>query len=227
LPIVGYVVAAREEGPVSDWESRAMDAAQDAYMEELYREHSEMAIQEFRSERLRSYYRNNPTLADHARRMLADARSLSDSHPGASLVLSASSVELAVKVLLLKPMVFGLVHVESAADLVAELVITHTGMERFRGLLFEIMAKHAGIDLSSYSRTSSPPTLWNEICLLQSRRNAVLHRGEIVIAEDAQIGIAIADTLLSRLFEALLEKLGLHSHDDGQVCEDPHEPSYP
>lgn len=211
---------------MSDYESIAMDAAYDDYMESLYREHRQMAIEEFTTERLQSYYIDNPGVAEPPQRMLSDARALLDVNASASLVFSASASELGVKVLLVRPMVFGLVHAESSAGFVAELVITHTGMDRFRPLLFEIMSKHAAIDLANYRRVGSAATLWNEMCTLQARRNVILHRGEVADRAESERGIQVATTLLDELFPALVGKLGLHTHERGRVCLDLHEPSY-
>src|ERR1039458_3061309 len=91
--------------------------------EELYRQHYEDAVKEFTAERLQSYYITHPTLAEPANGILRDAQSLTQSNRRAALVFAVIAIELAIKTVLLKPIVFGLVHMEGLARFITELAI--------------------------------------------------------------------------------------------------------
>src|SRR5205807_1436553 len=118
---------------------------------QLYAEHKEEAIGEFIGERLQSYYLANPEVAYDAASLLGEARELAtNDHPRAALALAAAAVEVAVKSVLIEPIVHGLVHSESLAALVTELSLRHTQMDRFKGLLFQIIADQGGGDLRTY-----------------------------------------------------------------------------
>jgi hypothetical protein len=190
---------------------------------ELYQE----AIQEFTVERLQSYYVSHPNLAHAAHESLVYARSLVSTHPKAALVFAATAVELAIKVVLLKPIVFGLVHTERLADLITELTMQHTGMERFRALLTEILKQFGGVDMTSYKRRGSAEMLWQEVGELQAARNAVIHQGGTPDDSFAKLGIEIAATILNEMFPDVLRRLNLHLHDPCAVCGQKHTTTLP
>ena len=122
------------------------EARYEQAMEELYEEHSKQAIEEFTAERLQSFYLNKPLLAKPSFDALVESRSLLRSHPTAALVFAASATEVSLKEVLLKPVVYGLVHSESAAGLIAELALGHACMD------------HAWTDFAICSFRSSPST---------------------------------------------------------------------
>jgi hypothetical protein len=190
--------------------------------EVLYPEHYEEAIKEFTVERLQSYYVVHPQLASPAHGSLLYARSLMPSYPRAALLFAVTAIELAVKSVLLKPIVFGVVHTEALASFIMDLTTEHTGMERFRTLLTEILAQFAGVDLMRYKRCDSAVELWKEIKEVQRVRNAVLHRGESVDDSNAELAIAVAETLLNGIFPQVLAKLNLHLHEPLTVCGQKH-----
>jgi hypothetical protein len=103
--------------------------------EELYRQHYEEAVKEFTAERLQSYYIAHPTLAEPARSILCDAQTLVPINTRAALVFAVAAIELAIKTVLLKPVVFGLVHAEGLARFITDLALQQTGMGRFEDLL--------------------------------------------------------------------------------------------
>jgi len=184
----------------------------------LYREHYEEAIKEFTAERLQSYYVAHPQLAWPARESLLYAESLMPAYPKAALVFAATASELAVKTVLLKPIVFGLVHTEGLASFITDLSTQHTGMERFQTLLAEILTKFGGVDLKTYQRPGSGTSLWQEMVEIQKARNAVVHRGEATADSNAELAIAVAKTLLNQIFPQVLAKLELHLHEPMTVC---------
>ena len=218
-----------------DEEEARMEAAREEYEEEigktylrefghelLYEEHYEEAVKEFTAERLQSYYVAHPHLAGPAHESLVYAQSLMPSYPKAALVFAATATELSVKTVLLKPIVFGLVHTEGLASFIMDLTTQHTGMERFQTLLAEILAQFGGVDLKIYKRPDSAIGLWQEIGEVIRVRNAVVHRGEPVDDSKAGLGIAVASTLLNEIFPQVLSKLHLHLHEPMTVCARTH-----
>ena len=189
---------------------------------ELYQEHYDEAVREFTAGRLKSYYVGHPGLAGPAISSLAEAKTLLPSHPRASLVIATTAIELAVKVVLLRPIVFGLVHIEDLAGLITDLTIQHTGMERFQNLMTAILAQFGGVDLKSFRRTGSSKTLWKEMEEVQKVRNGATHRGESIPPAKADLAFAVATTLLDDIFPQVLARLDLHLHDTGFVCAEVH-----
>jgi len=121
------------------------EARFDQWMEELYNEHRKQAIEEFTAERLQSFYVDNPMVAEAALRSLVESRNLLPQHPAAALIFAAIAIEVGLKVALLKPVVYGLVHSESVAGVITDLILAQTGVKRFRNLLFKILSEYGGV----------------------------------------------------------------------------------
>src|SRR3972149_1199498 len=184
----------------------------DEWIAELYVEH----VEEFTLERLKSYYIENPALAEEPLRALSEARSLFYKHAAASIIFSAIAIGTGLKLVLIKPIVFGLVHSEAAANIITELTITHTGLDRYKTLIFKILLDYGTIDFGSYVREGSSKTLWEEINDVQKMRNAIAHRAQLAIVrrDDAETAIAVASALLEDIFPKVINYLELHLHED-------------
>jgi len=105
------------------------------------------AIEEFTLERLRSYYLTHTSLALPAFAIYDEAVASLAASKSAALVLCTTAIELGLKVTLLRPVVYGLVHNESVADLVSELVVKQNGFDRFMPLLARVVSEYGGIDV--------------------------------------------------------------------------------
>ena len=195
------------------WEEAAYDEAMSA----LYEEHKEQAIQEFTVERLQSYYIHYPDITKPAFHALSEARQLISRHPTASFIFSAISIEVGIKVTLLKPVVYGLVHSESLASIITDMVIRQTSIDRFQKLLFKILSEYGGIDLDILKRPRSPKLLWDEMKNVQKRRNQVVHRAESVNINESKQALSVAAYVLENIFPNLVEYIKLHIHKDGSV----------
>jgi hypothetical protein len=195
------------------WEEAAYDEAMSA----LYEEHKEQAIQEFTVERLQSYYIHYPDIAKPAFHALSEARQLISRHPTASFIFSAISIEVGIKVTLLKPVVYGLVHSESLALIITDMVIRQTSIDRFQKLLFKILSEYGGIDLDTLKRPRSLKLLWDEMKNVQKRRNQVIHRAESVNINESKQALIVAAYILENIFPNLVEYIELHIHKDGSV----------
>src|ERR1035437_13895 len=207
-----------DEEPL-DWSEHSHD---EDGREEYEAEVAEKSIVGLKADLLRSYYVTNPNLAGPAHGSLVYAQSLEPSYPTAALVFAVTATELAIKAVLLKPIVFGLIHTEALASFVSDLTTQHTGMERFQTILTEILGRFGGVDLKTFQRNGSTLTLWNEIVTVQKARNAVVHQGKAGDDANAPLAIAVAATLLNEIFPSVLAKLGLHLHEPGVVCAERH-----
>ena len=96
------------------------DEAWEQISKDLYPEHKEQAIEEFTRGRLQSFYLKNPDILTPGIRMFVEARELQGQHPSASFVFATSAIELFLKGALLKPVIYGLVHNESLAEIIVE-----------------------------------------------------------------------------------------------------------
>ena len=185
------------------WEKYAADAAYEKYAmgEALDALHAE-AIAEFQQERLSSYYTEHPEVAQPAIDRLKEAQALFDAgFVSASLVFAISAAEQMLMDTLLRPIIYGLVHNEFAAELVARVEVRLDDLPK---LLFPIIAKIAKVDLSTYRRHDQRSTLWAEFRRLQVIRNGVVHRAKNVEQEDASTALAVAGAMLTDVVEPVM-----------------------
>lgn len=200
-----------------------MDTPEEADREQWYHELvddiSKEAISEFTLERLRSYYIANNLVAKNALAMFKEAESLLDSSPSASLVLFTTSIEVGLKVVLLKPVIYGLIHNESVADLIAELSVRHNGFDRFKPVLARILAEYGRIDFNAFAIEGHAKTIWEEITLLQNARNGIVHRAELAQRQTADLSCEVATMIIGILLPSVLEGLGLKFEVGGLITD--------
>ncbi|KAF0806046.1 hypothetical protein A6D6_01864 [Alcanivorax xiamenensis] len=190
----------------------------DSLAEELYDKHRDQAIEEFVTERLKSYYERNSSIAVNALKFLETSESLLERDPTASLLYSSIATEVILKAVMLKPIVSGLVHSESISELVATALTKQTGVDRFRDLIFKILEVYVEVDegAAKYSRPESEISLWKERELVQKVRNSVAHRAEFCDMADAQRSLAVANEFYS-LTERLISALGFQFDSAGEI----------
>jgi len=194
------------------------------YAEEIaagyYDIHAEQAINEFISERLQSFYLQNNEVIASPLASLSRARELVGlNQNAAALVFAVTAIEVGLKLGFIKAIVYGSVHSETAAGIIADMSYAHAGFERLRDLVFQILSE-VNLDLRAYQRVNANKILWDEVIEIQRRRNAIVHRAEDATEEEAQSSIAIAAALLEDIFPAVITNIGLHLHDGRRVCGD-------
>jgi hypothetical protein len=179
------------------------DAAYDQMVEEILEDNKDQIIEEFVAERLGSYYTEHPDLDGPAKSALQEARVLLDVSSTASLVFSRSATEIAIRDVLLRPVIYGMVHDESTANIISELVL---GNRQFTGLLFSILEKH-GVDLKETTRPSSSDKLWKEIEEIKDLRNGIVHHGKKATREDAVVSLELAEIIIEGVFHHLRRRI--------------------
>ena len=201
------------------WEAD-QEAFIDALANELYEEHRDQAIEEFVGSRMRSYYETHRTIPVGPLLFLRKAKELVESEPTASLLLSCAATEVVLKDVLVKPVVFGLVHTDSLAELIASHLVRQSGIDRFKEIVFQILDHHIdfGEGFSKYKRPGSTKALWIERGDIQGVRNGVVHRAEFCGEESAQRSLEIGAAFFS-LTKTLVEGFGFRIDTDGQISD--------
>jgi hypothetical protein len=188
----------------------AWDEAYERLSSELYPGHAKQAIREFVSGRLKSYYLDHPEVVRPGFDMQAEAKALlNDKHYSASLVFAASAAEQFLRVALLRPVVFGLVHLEPLADLVVEAALTQPGYVRYTKLLSGLFLELTHQDIATMVRPGKTIPLLNEASTLQTRRNEVVHRAEVITEAEAVSAIAVSAGVYLHILTQALDALDL------------------
>jgi hypothetical protein len=181
-------------------------------------------IDEFISDRQKSFYLEKPAVAEPAFNLLTEARELFTlSHYAAAQVMAGAAAEVTFGDALLKPMVYGFVHSDTVAPMVAKIIEDARSVWKFEALLIEIVLRFSGIDITTFAPLGSNETLWQSVKSVRGKRNEVLHRGGLaaVTREEAEQAIVVAATLIETVFPAVLNSLGLHLHGVN-ACANPH-----
>lgn len=198
-----------------------MDTPEDIAREEAYGdlldEISKQAIDEFTLDRLRSYYVSHRDIAVQVLEVYREAKELLDKSPSAALVLFTTAIEVGLKVTLLKPVIYGLVHNESVADLVSDLAVKNNGFDRFKPLLARVLAEYGQIDFDAFTIEGHKKTMWEEVSVLQGARNGVVHRAELVSHEMAALAQEVATMIIGNYLISVLSGLGLQLLKGGVV----------
>jgi len=203
-----------------DYHDAAMDEAYERLSEELYPEHKAQAILEFTYERLRSYYLQHKDLLVPAVRTYRLAESLLQAkQSAAALAFSASAVELFLKACLLRPVVAGLVHSESVADLVVESALSQTGFKRYEKLLAGLFKELTRLEIGRIRRPDAKKPLLEEASALQDRRNAVMHRGAEITEAEAAEAFSVASAVFNEVLAIVLSELCLSIKKGGELVD--------
>lgn len=194
------------------------DIAREEWFAEIHENITAEAIAGFTSGRLRSYYIQNPSVASNVFAIYREAKSAISVSPTAALVLFTAVIEVALKTAILKPVIYGLVHNESIADLISDLVVKNNGLDRFKDVLSKILSQYSALDFDNYKMEGHTKTVWDEIAIVQKVRNAASHRAEPVTKEMAALAQRIAAVIIVEFLQGLLQELGLEIQKDGQIA---------
>jgi hypothetical protein len=195
------------------------DELWDQMSKELYPGHRELAIEEFTTERLQSFYLKNPDILAPGIQMYIEARELLENHPSASFVFATSAIELFLKASLLKPVVYGLVHNESLAEIIVQTALGASGFERYKKLLTGIFSELVDLDINKVKSIGSDKYLLQEASDVQANRNKIIHQGIHVGKKDAEFAIGVAYGVLHLIIYPMLLSIGLWMDKNGIVLE--------
>ncbi len=201
-------------------EQAAYDYFFELFLEsEEHREELDRAIDDFLIDRQKSYYLEHASVAQSAIASLVKAKELFElGHFSASQVFAGAAIEVAFKDVFVRPVVYGLVHNEDAAEMVADLVDAIRQLERLKKLVVYVASEFAGINFFEVRVGQSNTSLWEDITGVREKRNDVLHKGVEATDETARHSIGVAEMLLKEVFPAVIGKLGLHLHEGMPIC---------
>ena len=128
-----------------------------------------------------------------------------------------SSIEQFLKIALLKPVVYGLIHHEPLADLIVELTIGQSGFDRYNKLLSKLFETLAEIDITNVTRQGSTKKLLDEVAELQKTRNKIIHQGVEVEESEAKEALDVTVAVLGEVVLAMLNALGLQIEKGGRI----------
>jgi hypothetical protein len=201
-----------------DEHDAAMDEMYARIGEELYPEHREQAVSEFTADRLRSFYLANPMVMRPAVETLQEVKRLkANDHSAAVVVFCATAIELFLKATVLQPIVYGLVHSPSLAEVIVKHAVGQTGFDRYRDLLSRMFQELANLDLTKVARGGAKVALIDESRRVQELRNNIIHKGLSCGHDAADDAIDVAVAVYNEIVVPLLGSLDLTVVDKGRI----------
>ena len=197
------------------WQDAAMDAFYERAMddpsirEDFYHELYDEIVKDFTGARMRSRYESDPDIAESAANALGESRRLDSESNSAALIFAVIAAEVGLKSALLTPIIHGLVHADSAASLIAKLVVSQRD-EGFTRILLSLLADHGGVDLYKYERSGSSKQLWEELKSSRQKRNLIVHQGQTASRDEAELAVAVAAAILEDIFPKVIANVGLY-----------------
>jgi len=183
--------------------------------QELYPEHKDQAIDEFIEERMHSYYLNNPKIIESPIECYHHANELIQVSPRCALIMYTTAIELFLKSVLLKPVLYGMIHNELIANTIVDTTTGQSGFNRYNKLLSSLCLHAANIDLSRIEGMNNKPIL-REAEEVQQIRNRVAHQGYIASTEEMGKAKCIATLILDQVVEPVLNKINLVIASDNE-----------
>jgi len=186
----------------------AMDAFYDSISKELYPEHKEQAIDEFIEERMRSYFLKYSGIIQAPIECFFHAVDLQQVSPRCALVMYTSTIELYLRAVLLKPVLYGMIHNESVAELIVRSSVGQSGFNRYKKLLASLCHHAAEIELSDLKGLDGKPII-QEASEVYDIRNRVVHQGYQATTREMERARNIAVQILTKVVEPVLHNLNL------------------
>lgn len=184
----------------------------------FYSEQREQVIEDFILERMQSFYRLNPELAVNAISFLKKSKKYVKEDPTSSLIYSAIAIEVLIKFVFLKPIIYGMVHNELSAEIISNSLLKQSGIDRFKELVFGVIDENVelGCLIKDYKRSGSNITLWKERDLIQNKRNKIMHTAIECSYEEAKNSIDICIEFIS-IIVAVIRNFDLDISNDGII----------
>ena len=195
-----------------DEQDAALDDFYDQMSKELYSEHKEQAIDEFIEMRMRSYFLMHPEIINTPMECFRHATECSDISPRSAVVLFTTAMELYLKSVLLKPVLYGMIHNENVAALIVETTTKQSGLSRYNKLLTLLCNQAAGVNLSDIDQLDWK-SRFAEVEETQSVRNRIVHQGYQATQHEAEKARNVAVNILTRMVEPVLKSLNLTIDD--------------
>lgn len=187
--------------------------AEEEYRNSIISEHTDEIIDEFRSERLSSYYLKYPTVILPAFKSLNKGKSLYEiGHYSAAFVFFISAIEIFLKAGIIKPVVYGLVHNENLADIILDMTAGQTGVIRYKKLLKKLISTFTNEDTEK-----DFDLFFGKFGTMQDRRNDIIHKGDDCSEKDAEDAGKIANEAFTSIVKPMLEALNLTTDESGLI----------
>lgn len=183
-------------------------------MDELYKEFKMQFKDEFIFDQVHSYYKENPYVAREPLQRFQESKLLfSQKFYTSAFLFAVVSIEVGIKFIALKPILYSLAFNTAAGELLYENTFKLKGISQIPNLYFHVLKDTTDMDLKDIKRAKGSKKLWDELSDLQKLRNEVLHQARTIIRQESEQSIEIAESVYNEIIPKVLDKFSFHLKD--------------
>jgi len=180
-------------------------------MEELYEEFRKQYEDEVIFDKVHTFYKNNPEIVKEPYLNLDVSKELYDKKfYTASFIHSIIAVEVVIKVIALKPILYSLSFDSRASELLYNDTFKQKSIPYIPSFYYEILKDLTKINIKEIIRNNSQIKIWEEINHLQSMRNKIIHQGVFVQKVDSERALDIAIYIFNEIIPKILDRFQYH-----------------
>jgi len=161
------------------------------------------AVNYFKGELAGSALKQASSSIIRVREVIAEAERVRPVSSSATVLFTATAVEITLKKLILEPLIAGLIHNSSAAPLITTALVGNHALHRARELAVGLLKEAADIDLKVHIRKGATGPFLNEMKALAAKRDGIIHRGEMKDDAEAANALLLADEMMNGVFARL------------------------
>lgn len=187
-------------------------------MDELYKEFKKQYEDEVIFDKIHTFYKDNPEIVKEPYINLDESKELYDKKfYTASFIHSIIAIEVVIKVIALKPILYSLSFDSRASELLYNHTFKQKSIPYIPSVYYEILKDLTQIDLKEIKRDNSKIKIWEEISNLKSMRDRIIHQGVFVQKDDSERALDIAIYIFHDIIPKVLDRFHYHIQDH-KIC---------
>jgi hypothetical protein len=195
------------------------DALREEGMAALYEDFKIQHEQEFIFNSIEKFYENNRDIVKVPLQNLSEAKRLFENkYYTSAFIHAAISIEVGIKSVVLKPILYSLAFDSGAGNLLYEQTFKRKSLKVIDSFYYDVLEGITGLDFNTKTRNANKPTIWNEWKNIQTRRNKVMHEGIAVEMDVSKDSIDMACYVCDEIIPTVLDRF--HSHIENDSIHD-------
>lgn len=195
------------------------DTLYDEGMAYLYEQFEMQYENEFTYKKIEKFYENNREIAKTSLQHLSDARCLFEKkYHTAAFIHAVISIEVGIKSVVLRPILYSLTIDENAGHLLYEQTFKRKSLHEINKFYYDVLKKVTDLNFNSIKRDGYTSTILQEWQELQKLRNEVLHQGLSVQKEASENAINMASYVFCEIIPIVLDRF--YSHIENGTIQD-------
>lgn len=191
------------------------DAQHDEMMDRLYLDFKVQFEDEFILERMERFYKDNTALVEAPIRNLNEAILLFESrHYSPAFIHAIISIEVGIKSVVLKPILYSLTIDKKAGDLLYKQTFRYKSLNDIDGFYYSVLEEITGLNFKNKRRENHLETIWSEWATLQKLRNDVIHQGFPAEITEAENAINMASYVCNEIIPTVLDRFHKHIENE-------------